>query len=237
MNEKNSTASPPLVVFDFDHTLYEGDSGSDFFLWLLQRQILRLVIAIILTPLLAPLVAFLPTRRYGVGGYIWIASVGLLKSADLEEWINRYVQTHKTTICQRLLPQALAVFQAHRDQGDEVIVATGAPPQLAKAILALVGQEAVPILGSALVAEGEALRLRQHCHHQQKMHMLRAQGYGDIAMAYSDSRADLPLLQAAKKPVVVNPKPAHEAFFRSVLPSGTPILNWGCKQRGGRVVN
>lgn len=63
--------------------------------------------------------------------------------------------------------------------------------------------------------------------------MLREQGYGDIAVAYSDSTADLPLLKAARRPVVVNPKADREALFRSVLPAGTPILNWGCASRGG----
>ena len=65
------------------------------------------------------------------------------------------------------------------------------------------------------------------------MRMIWDHGYERIAIAYSDSAADLPLLQAAEKPVVVNPKPARVAFFRRVLPPGTPILNWGCESRGG----
>ena len=63
--------------------------------------------------------------------------------------------------------------------------------------------------------------------------MLRERGYGEIAVAYSDSSADLPLLQAAKAPVVVNPKTAAVDTFRRVLPAGTPILNWGCPGRAG----
>ena len=67
-----------------------------------------------------------------------------------------------------------------------------------------------------------------------KMTMLRAAGYTrQVAAAYSDSSADLPLLQAAQQPVVVNPKPARVDMFRRVLPPGTPILNWGCRERGG----
>lgn len=66
--------------------------------------------------------------------------------------------------------------------------------------------------------------------------MLRERGHADIAIAYSDSSADLPLLQAAKAPVVVNPKRGSVDMFRRVLPAGTPILNWGCKDRGGDAV-
>ena len=54
-----------------------------------------------------------------------------------------------------------------------------------------------------------------------------------IAIAYSDSTADMPLLLAAQRPVVVNPKAKRVAMFRQVLPPGTPILNWGCKSRAG----
>ena len=67
--------------------------------------------------------------------------------------------------------------------------------------------------------------------------MLRERGYGQVEVAYSDSSADLPLLKAARAPVVVNPKRGAEALFRRVLPPGTPILNWGCRDRGGDPVS
>src|SRR3546814_9935485 len=65
------------------------------------------------------------------------------------------------------------------------------------------------------------------------MRMIHAAGYGEIAIAYSDSRADLPLLHAASHPVVVNPKESAVEGFRRVLPTGTPVLNWGCEGRAG----
>ena len=65
------------------------------------------------------------------------------------------------------------------------------------------------------------------------MRMLREAGYTQIDVAYSDSSADLPLLKAARHPVVVNPKPGRVAMFRRVLGNNTPVLNWGCKDRGG----
>ena len=65
------------------------------------------------------------------------------------------------------------------------------------------------------------------------MRMIWDAGYDQIAVAYSDSSADLPLLKAARSPVVVNPKRGRVDMFRRVLPPGTPILNWGCEGRGG----
>ena len=35
----------PLVVFDFDHTLYDGDSGGHLFRWLVMRAWWRRVLA------------------------------------------------------------------------------------------------------------------------------------------------------------------------------------------------
>ena len=90
----------------------------------------------------------------------------------------------------------------------------------------MVGTLLGPLLGG--------MGAHRHCHLAMKMTMIRAAGYGQpVARAYSDSSADLPLLQAAAQPVVVNPKPGRVAWFRRVLPPGTPILHWGSRGRGG----
>src|SRR5690606_17787996 len=62
-------ANAPLVVFDFDHTLYDGDSGSHLFASMIRRNPLRVLAALVATPVLGPMVAFLPTRRWGISGY------------------------------------------------------------------------------------------------------------------------------------------------------------------------
>ncbi len=226
----------PLVVFDFDHTLYDGDSGSHLFGWLLGRNPLRLLAALLATPVLGPLVACLRTRRHGISGYVWIATFGMRRPGDFNRLIDLYVATHEDEIRKRLLPAALAVFSRHRATGDRVVVATGAPPELARAILAFVAEQDVTVIGSQVGPRLGAVIAMRHCHHEEKMRMLRERGYGRIAVAYSDSTADLPLLQAAAVPVVVNPKPAKVELFRRVLPKGTPILNWGCPGRGGEPV-
>ncbi len=223
----------PLVVFDFDHTLYDGDSGSHLFAWLIRRNPLRLLVALLATPVLGPMVAMLPTRRRGVSGYVWIATFGLHRAREFNRVIDSYVLRHEAEIRTRLLPVALEVFAGHRQAGDRVVVATGAPPELARAILGFVAHQDVPVIGSQVGPRLGAVTATRHCHNEEKMRMLRERGYADIAVAYSDSTADLPLLLAAKAPVVVNPKRGKEGFFRQVLPAGTRILNWGCRDRGG----
>ncbi|KAF1703303.1 haloacid dehalogenase [Pseudoxanthomonas kaohsiungensis] len=223
----------PLVVFDFDHTLYDGDSGSHLFAWLIRRNPLRVLAALLATPVLGPMVAFLPTRRWGISGYAWIGSFGLHAARDFDRVIDRYVARHREQIAARLLPVALEVFARHRAQGDRVVVATGAPPELARAILSFVAHEDVPVVGTAVGPRLGAVIATRHCHNEEKVRMLRERGYAGIEMAYSDSSADLPLLLAAREPVVVNPKRSRVEFFRRALPPGTPILNWGCRDRAG----
>ncbi|HWS76976.1 MAG TPA: haloacid dehalogenase-like hydrolase [Thermomonas sp.] len=224
----------PLVVFDFDHTLYDGDSGSHLFKWLIERAWWRQLLALLAAPVAGPMVAWLPTRRAGISVFVWIGTVGLHRRRDLDELIDRYVASHVEAIQARLLPIALDVLHRHREAGDRVVVATGAPPELARAILAFVAHEDVPVVGTLVGPKLGAVGALRHCHHAMKMTMLREAGHTQpVAIAYTDSSADLPLLQAAKHPVVVNPKPARVAMFRRVLPAGTPILNWGCPGRAG----
>ena len=148
--------------------------------------------------------------------------------------IDRYVSGHAEQIRRRLLPIGIEVLHRHREAGDRVVVATGAPPELARAILAFVAHEDVPVVGTQVGPRLGGIGAQRHCHNEMKMTMLREAGFRDeVAIAYSDSSADLPLLRAARKPVVVNPKRGRVAMFRQVLPPGTPILNWGCAQRAG----
>lgn len=234
---REAARNAPLVVFDFDHTLYDGDSGGHLFAWMIRRAWWRVVLAALIAPVFAPMIAFLPTRRVGISGFVWAGSVGLHRRRDLDSLIDRYVLGHADHLRARLLPVALDVLHRHREAGDRVVVATGAPPELARAILAFVAHEDLPVVGTVVGPRLGAVVAVRHCHAEMKMTMLREAGFGGaIARAYSDSSADLPLLRAAEAPVVVNPKPAAVERFRRVLPAGTPIINWGCADRAGAPV-
>ena len=107
----------PLVVFDFDHTLYDGDSGSHLFATLIKRNPLRLLAALLVTPIAGPLVAMLPTRRAGISIYVWIATFGMHRAREFNRVIDAYVLKHEPTLRAKLLPKALEVFAAHRAKG------------------------------------------------------------------------------------------------------------------------
>jgi phosphatidylglycerophosphatase C len=223
----------PLVVFDFDHTLYDGDSGFHMLSWLIRRDWWRKLLALLAAPLLLPLLAWIPTRRRGVSGFVWIGTLGTHRMRAMNDLIDQYVRTNAVAIRARLLPIALEVLHRHRTNGDRVLIASGAMPELVRAILDFVAHEDLPVIGSLAEPFLGGMVTVQHCHAANKMRMIWDYGFDRIAIAYSDSSADLPLLQAARHPVVVNPKASRVAMFRRVLPPGTPILNWGCRDRAG----
>ena len=94
----------PVVVFDFDHTLYDGDSGGHLVAWLIRRNPLRAAVALMASVVLGPMVAFLPTRRRGISGYIWIGTFGLHGRRSFDALIDQYVAIHREDVQQRLLP-------------------------------------------------------------------------------------------------------------------------------------
>ncbi|MEN9310399.1 MAG: hypothetical protein RLY77_524, partial [Pseudomonadota bacterium] len=100
MSQPQSTpaGTAPLVVFDFDHTLYSGDSGSHLYLWLIRRNGWRVLLALLLAPIAGPLVAFLPTRRAGISMFTWAGTVGLNGPRDVELLTACYVALHTAAI-------------------------------------------------------------------------------------------------------------------------------------------
>lgn len=223
--------TPDLVVFDFDNTLVRGDSGGAMIAWLIRRSIPRLLLALLASPVLLPLIACLPTRRIGISGYVWIATVGLHARRDFDELIDTYVLSHEDALRARILPQAMDVLHGHRCAGERVVVATGAPPELARAVLAFVAHEDVPVVGTEVGPKYGAVIARRHCHAENKLVMLREAGFGGpIARAYSDSTADLPLLRAAVHAVVVNPKPSARDAFRKALGEDVDMRDWGARR-------
>jgi hypothetical protein len=117
-------------------TPYDGDSGTHLFASLIKRNPLRMLAALLVTPIAGPMVAMLPTRRAGISVYVWIGSFGLHRARDFNKVIDAYVLRNQAQMRAAAAPQALEVFAAHRAKGDRVVVATGAPPELARAILA-----------------------------------------------------------------------------------------------------
>jgi HAD superfamily hydrolase (TIGR01490 family) len=128
-------------------------------------------------------------------------------SSRCEDWFRREVEAHVCDAGRRAV-------EGHRARGDVVAIVTGASPYVARPLARLLGIEHVvaselevgpdgcftgrPILPFCL-GEGKVIRARSLAE--------RLAFRLDEATFYSDSLTDLPLLQAVRTPIVVNPDP------------------------------
>ncbi|MFO0658482.1 MAG: HAD family hydrolase [Polyangiaceae bacterium] len=127
-------------------------------------------------------------------------------AARCDDWFNRYVERH---ICDRGR-QAVAY---HHDRGDILAIVTGASPYVARPLAQRLN---IPhVVATELEVIDHTLTGRPVyplCYAHGKIE--RAQKLADSlgfrledATFYSDSFTDLPLLEAVREPVVVNPDP------------------------------
>lgn len=218
------TIAVSLALFDLDHTLLAGDSGS---LW---GRHLCAVGALDAAHFEAE------NRRFGaeyIAGtldplaYFTFAMAPLAAHpiARLLEWREQFIEQHIRPV---VLARAVELLDAHRARGDTLVIVTATDRFVTEPIAALLG---VPHL---LATEPEQLDggytgrvAGEPCFREGKIAALERWlgGHGarlDEVWFYSDSQNDLPLLGRVGHPVAVDPDPvlAAEAAAR-----GWPVLS------------
>lgn len=171
-----------MNVYDFDKTIYRGDSTVDFFLFALRRR--------------PALVRFLPKQAWGFICY----GLGILDKTHLKETFFSFLSAIDT------VPLVQDFWQKnehkiHRwyregQQEDDVVISASPAFLLAPichrlGVRHLIASEVDPHTGRFHGA---------NCHGQEKVRRLTAE-YGDcrIDCFYSDSLSDLPLARMATK--------------------------------------
>lgn len=203
MPESEAAATGPAetVVFDFDGTLARGDSYRRYVRFLLRGNPLRLAAAAAFAPLGLPLLRFDGSRRLGLTGFLWLATVGRSAAREVCKR-ERFLADHAP----HPVAAALAALAGDLARGHRVVVATATPRFLAGPLLARLGV----VAEVGLVASEPRRRLGgytagRYCHGVHKVRMLHAAGFpGPYLRAYTDSASDTPLLDCARTPVLVN---------------------------------
>jgi len=185
---KQTNPIPDTInIFDFDNTIYRGDSTADFYLFCVRRKP-RLLIYLP-CQLWHTLRYFLKLEKRGAfKGHFFIFIRGL---KDIETMVERFWQSHFKNI----KPWYLEMEHSH----DVIISASphfllypafqklGAHSLIATEVDLQTGQ----LIGENCYGEEKVVRLRQ----------LFAEA--NIERAYTDSLVDLPLLALAKEPYLV----------------------------------
>jgi HAD superfamily hydrolase (TIGR01490 family) len=138
-------------------------------------------------------------------------------------------------ILTRAFPDAIARIRAHRALGHKTLLITGAldfvvaplTPLFDEIVCARLGEVDGHFTGEmdATPPTGEARAILME-------NWARSFGLDlDATVAYADSTSDLPMLEAAGQPVVVNPEPKLAAMARR---RGWPIEIWGRAKGGPR---
>ena len=127
-----------------------------------------------------------------------------------------------------IYPQAASLLFAYHRQGTKLVLITGQDEIMAKAYADALGLDFV--IGNRFnIKNGKIMGLTKPlCYGEGKVEMAKAfakqQGFElSEAVFYSDSHADLPLLEAVNQPVVLNP---NQQLAELAEQRGWPRVDW-----------
>jgi phosphatidylglycerophosphatase C len=215
-----------LAVFDFDHTITPWDTAARFFFWLMWRRPWKAGFALIALPFLGPLLAFRHTRKVPIRFGAWVATLGV-SHAQLPDLARMHIREVTERGEKFVRSDARARLNDHLAQGHEVVVATGCLEVLAREILMIEGLGTVAVVGSSVRRYFGGMVVLEHCFGERKIPMLAARGFvAPWDFAYSDHRADLPLLLRGKQQYLVNPLPKCASVLSPALGKTATLVSW-----------
>ncbi|WP_100656177.1 HAD-IB family phosphatase [Alteromonas flava] len=231
-NLKQTTKQPTVALFDLDYTLISADCTAHWLRFMLTRSWRRKLLIIALLPfihLANKLNVKLAVRN---SLYLWAATVGLgyNKTLKLRRKAARFVIEQKRV---SVFPQGRQALEWHRQQGHQIIVITGALRWLARDICRALEIEYDVLLGSSDKAYLGGRVSDVFCYQENKVALLQGGGYladAQVRYGYSDSAADIPLLQICQHRFLVNPKPKCYDRFKSVFGDSAITLYWATER-------
>jgi phosphatidylglycerophosphatase C len=216
----------PIVVFDLDKTLVFGDSFSEFNRYLIGRSWWRTTLALLLVPVALVLLAFPTARLAGISIFVWCGTVGtteldLFRLMDLH--LAQRFEERPDLICRKAVESLLS----HQESGARIVIATGCVAALAERVCRLIGVGGLEIVGSSLRRGYGGWVAERHCFGAAKVQLLEKRGVtAPWGWTYTDSIFDLPILEAAKNRVLVNPTPADRIKVTSALNGDVEVVRW-----------
>lgn len=214
-----------LAIFDLDETLIDGDCSS---LWSRQMGVLGWVDREAFVRRDTELMAAYAQGELAMEDYMAFHLEPLVghtpEEVDFEvgPWVEEVIEP-------LIFSDAMKCIAAHRAAGDRVIIVSASGVHLVEPIAERLGVEEVlaidlqvshgvysgQVEGVMTFREGKLTRLLELLGGDRSLLA--------TASFYSDSRNDLPLLEAVGKPHVVNPDPV---LRERATAAGWPILSW-----------
>jgi phosphatidylglycerophosphatase C len=218
-------AQPRVVLFDFDGVIVRGDSFETFLRESLARSRWRLLLAL---PVLPFVPLLLPTRA----GKKFLGRVFLrvVTFGWGEAGYRRRTAAFGQAYARRpgvFLREGVVALRRHVAAGDRVVIVTGCEQSVLEAILDEVRLSGVELLASRVRGGWFGMRSQFHNFGPAKVRGLMAAGVGKPwNVAYSDSLADLPMLQGAERAVLVNPTAKQVKRATRSLRDRLEVVHW-----------
>ena len=226
MTEKQRTRvyDAPVVFFDLDDTLINKDASSLWIKWRFRRERWAVVEAIkALASLYRAYKKGRVTHRR-LSSYYKTRTRGMTL-ADYQQYVADFFRERGHLY---IYPQASALIFAYQRQGSKLVMITGQDEVMAQAYANELGMEYV--IGNRLALENDKIVGLQQplCYGDGKVRLAKefARHHGfDLSKAafYSDSHSDLPLLEAVRYPVVLNP---NESLAEFAIRNNWPRIDW-----------
>ena len=175
-----------MNVYDFDNTIYDGDSTADFYLFCLKRH--KKILA--LSPsLLGAVIRYYVFRR-GDKTKMKQVMYRFLTKIDSEKDIADFWSSHLRNIKDWY----------RRQQRDDDIIISASPYFLLRPACDTLG---IKYLTASDVDVKTGIYSGKNCHGEEKVRLFRERYGGDIDEFYSDSHSDDPLAKISKKAFLV----------------------------------
>ncbi len=215
-----------IAFFDLDRTLIRRNSGALWLLKEIRERKLRLSDAVR---------GLFGLARYSIG-FVELESLVLLAISRLEgrperELAQRVEEFYRDEVVSLYRPRARDVLASHRDRGERLVLLTSASLYLSELVARELGLDDVlcnrfEVNGAGMFSGRPAGPV---CYGRGKL--VHAQAYAaragttlDRCAFYTDSLADLPVLEVVGRPVAVHPDPRLRRIAEA---RGWPIEDWG----------
>ena len=209
-------AGPRTVLFDLDGVITVDDTFARF----MRERYAGMARKLALLPAL-PWLALVRPFSWRLAArtlvHVGLLGIGERRYGELaRDFASRLVRRPR-----QFQRDALLALRRHQAQGDRVIVVTGCEHTIARGLLDELGLPEIELLASQLVPRWQGMRVKRHNVGRRKLQSLTEAGISAWQRAYGDSVLDIPMLQAAAEPVLVNASPklckqVEKALGRSI---------------------
>lgn len=215
-----------LVLFDFDKTIINKDSGAAFMRFIIFRNPIRLMFCALAAPLAALFLVHEKTKRVGFSIWLWIATFAMHRK-KVVHLRNAFIKAFSNDRTTRVL--ARAQLAHHFEQGDRIIIVSGASKWIVRKLIAQLALTHTELICSEEKRFAFGMVCTFHCISSNKVLRLTetvaTANYNSIT-GYSDSASDIPMLNICSQRIVINPTKRCLKKFTHVFHNDMKIKKW-----------